>query len=411
MSIFSDTSDEEYCHMKRKRQRQSSIQSPIPSQIPSQIPKTSPEKKKLKTSSYISKREFIPSTLSKDEAISLLKYYLSPYITRVSNNIFIRITYYNFIIEYIKDIPKNICFTKDDDKDVYVLNDTIFLSKKIGSVSVYGIVYKSYNRENYLFRIATKITKNTPNNKKEIEIASNLSNLVITNKNPHFVIIYNNYECNIISTVSQSSHHDLMKSNYLILLNELANGDANMFYSNIVNELILKKNIDIDLLYNSLFQIIISIYSFHCNTGYIHHDAHIGNFLFHKVNKGGYIYYKINDEDYYCENNGYLWVIWDFGGAKMKNNGKEYYIDYLRILDHLYSYRHDIKKDGGFFDIINRILNELYRIKLNAYNEILDNENEFINFVMTLIYDKINKKKIIPEHKLIINKVPYIIKN
>jgi hypothetical protein len=87
-------------------------------------------------------------------------------------------------------------------------------------------------------------------------------------------------------------------------MNELANGDAEMFvYQNYNNA----KKIN-----NAITQILISIYSFHCE-GYLHNDSHWGNFLYHKIKPGGYIKYIINGKELYLENIGYLWVIWDFG--------------------------------------------------------------------------------------------------
>ena len=44
-----------------------------------------------------------------------------------------------------------------------------------------------------------------------------------------------------------------------------------------------------------------------------HCDSHWGNFLYHKIKPGGFFHYKIIGVDYYIENIGYLWVIWDFG--------------------------------------------------------------------------------------------------
>jgi hypothetical protein len=35
-------------------------------------------------------------------------------------------------------------------------------------------------------------------------------------------------------------------------------------------------------------------------------------FLYHKIKKGGYFHYNIYGKDYYLENLGYLWIIWDF---------------------------------------------------------------------------------------------------
>ena len=48
----------------------------------------------------------------------------------------------------------------------------------------------------------------------------------------------------------------------------------------------------------------------------IHNDTHYGNFLYIKIKEGGCFHYKINDDDYYIENIGYIWMIWDFGNSR-----------------------------------------------------------------------------------------------
>jgi phosphatidate cytidylyltransferase len=66
-------------------------------------------------------------------------------------------------------------------------------------------------------------------------------------------------------------------------------------------------------------------------TNLIHNDCHTGNFLFHKIKPGGYFHYNIFGIDYYLENLGYLWVIWDFGLTEFYNL-KPINTDYLRII-------------------------------------------------------------------------------
>ena len=89
-------------------------------------------------------------------------------------------------------------------------------------------------------------------------------------------------------------------------------------------------------------QIFISIMFFHYYTNSHHNDAHSGNFLYHKIKPGGYFHYNIYGKDYYLENIGYLWVIWDFGLAthfsKTRKIGttnfqKTISTDYYKIID------------------------------------------------------------------------------
>jgi predicted unusual protein kinase regulating ubiquinone biosynthesis (AarF/ABC1/UbiB family) len=62
---------------------------------------------------------------------------------------------------------------------------------------------------------------------------------------------------------------------------------------------------------------------FHYYTNNYHCDTHTGNFLFHKIKPGGYFHYNIYGKDYYLENQGYLWVVWDFGLIEPFQNSKE----------------------------------------------------------------------------------------
>jgi len=67
------------------------------------------------------------------------------------------------------------------------------------------------------------------------------------------------------------------------------------------------------LLQNAFVQIYLSLFFFYQETKCFHMDSHWGNFLYHKIKPGGYFHYKIFGKDYYLENLGFLWVVWDFG--------------------------------------------------------------------------------------------------
>ena len=156
---------------------------------------------------------------------------------------------------------------------------------------------------------------------------------------------------------------------------------------------------------------------FHKYINAFHNDAHAGNFLYHRVKPGGYFHYNIYGKDYYIENIGYLWVIWDFGliqpfaNTKIINNNKfgkfkkriNISIDYLRPIQRIINSQ----------ELFNPSLNKI----INIINNIL---NKYINTMDVLLLSNLNKEILIfmnnnistfsdikPDN--IINKKPYII--
>ena len=249
-----------------------------------------------------------------------------PFINRVTVNISDRVKFYNLLNKYLINTQKVQCLNRIGDNQYSIADGKIKLMKQIGTQSVYGVIYMSKGiEEGELYRFAVKIMKKTSDNKLEIDILEKVTKKVIGNINPHFPIMYKNFECNTLNyeyylpKVSQ-------KSTYYINLNELASGDLKMFINEPSNAVAKKTN-------GALAQIFLSILSFHY-LGYSHNDAHFGNFLYHKINPGGYIKNTIYGENVYLENVGFLWVIWDFGKAnklELKDN-YEFCTDYFRII-------------------------------------------------------------------------------
>jgi hypothetical protein len=66
-------------------------------------------------------------------------------------------------------------------------------------------------------------------------------------------------------------------------------------------------------------QIFFGLYVLQYYYGFMHNDLHWGNILVFHIRKGGCWLYKINNEEYYIVNEGYLFVIWDFGMANLNN--------------------------------------------------------------------------------------------
>lgn len=68
---------------------------------------------------------------------------------------------------------------------------------------------------------------------------------------------------------------------------------------------------------NAYFQIFVGLYALQKYFDLTHHDLHWGNVLVHKVPRGGYTRYRIDGRTYDMPNLGYLFVLWDFGYARI----------------------------------------------------------------------------------------------
>jgi len=270
----------------------------------------------------------------KINAINKIKKAFSPFVKRVSADIYTRVRYLMMMKRELKKVLKDgrgcirIYKENPDGTFKYRIGHNIILNKRIGSPSVYGEAYLSEFREKSkrLLTFVSKISKfdnvKTP---KELEIIELLTNKVRMGKCPHFPITYGKVICEKLNnrkrdgfkksnskdkSVEQliKNYPNVIKKNstdrIITLFNELANGDLKKFFELYPN--------NIELIINSLVQIILSIIFYYNYTDMKHNDCHWGNFLFHKIKKGGYFHYKIFDEDFYVENLGFLWVIWDF---------------------------------------------------------------------------------------------------
>jgi len=223
-----------------------------------------------------------------------------------------RIKYYKLVSNYISKHSYN-----DHNNCINIKNSlikigtNIVLDKRIGSSSVWGLAFLSHyikdNSNQLIF--ATKIVDSSKsNNILEYNILKYLTLLNVKNQVcPHFPLCYGALRCDDISQrlIAKKIDLDKLKNKKLIFIfSELAD-------NNLKN--LLKHNYNQKILFNAIAQIMISIMFFNNYTKSFHRDGHSGNFLYHQIKPGGYFHYHINGVDYYIENLGYLWVIWDFG--------------------------------------------------------------------------------------------------
>jgi len=403
------------------------------------IPKENISKSKEKTfipKENISKSKeniFIPKEYSlntKNKAAIIIqnkfKKFIYPFINRVSSNINDRIFYYKQIIKNISidDKYKKYClkFIEYDNNNnpIYTIGDKIILKKKIGTNSKNGIVYlcSFKDKTKKLYKYSIKIALYKKSLKKEINILLKLKEAVLNNTCPHFPIIYGVLICDNYKNIYKkniSLYPLVIKDNidktFISIINELANGDVRNFIYKFYNKDIF--------LENALAQIYISLLFFYKNTKSFHNDVHWGNFLYHKIKPGGYFHYKIFDNDYYIENLGYLWIIWDFDRVINFTDKSPLTIntDFFRIIN---AFKNKNNINGGWIKNAFRV-NKTFKNKiLYIENKIFNNINignyyydkKLFNKYIQIILDTFVNQKILLlniDNNKLINKKPYII--
>jgi hypothetical protein len=380
------------------------------------------------------------SRTKKINAIKKIHKLFIPYIKRVSVNIIDRINYFLIIKNHILSIKDtNNCLTlynfdEKTNKPIYRIGKNIVLDKQIGTDSTYGIVFLSHFKSNIKYgtkfdrinKFAVKITDQMEENKFELLVLKELTKQVIGLRCPHFPINYGSLKCDSAIKNKISNDYDIVKGKrgnkqyypklvtknklLYIQLNELAAGDL---YSILTSD----KNFDI---FNTFVQLILSIMFFHKCINAHHSDTHEGNFLYHKVKPGGYFHYNIYGQDYYLENKGYLWVIWDFGSytpfknSKEVNNFKfgEVYTqkpminDYLIISQRLDKYQDYLSSE--FMNINKLFINDILIKKYKWEYDVKKSTTIDIEILEYLVKNVSSFTTTKPSN--IINKSPYIIK-
>jgi len=282
-------------------------------------------KKKDKSLSSSSKKKDIKIDIRKDKSSS------SSFKTQ--DLLINKFEYYNKIIKYLKDInfKSNNCISLTSHNNKYLLTNNIKLYKQIGTKSVFGIVYKAKNiNKSYksIPKFVVKIQLQTKEFKNELSIFKLFSSYAFKNNIIHIPLYY--YDCLCNNIIKEPAYPKLLTEakkiykNYSIILYERADGDLKSFIDS--------KNYNENIWKNIYEQIYMSIFIIH-NLGYLHNDAHSGNFIYRKIKKGGCFHYKINGEDYYIENIGYIWMIWDYGFTKNSKDSHLFhmFLDYYHI--------------------------------------------------------------------------------
>jgi hypothetical protein len=414
--------------MKKKIDMKSAISGEMKKKIDVKSAISKKMKKKIDVKSVIS-----GEMKKKIEAIKRVKEALIPFINRVSADVYHRNRYLVLMKRELKNKKKGCLrlYKKNpDDTYTYRIGNKIILKKRIGTDSVYGIVYLSEFRDKNkkLFTFASKIYKfDYKKTSLELAILINLTEIVRKDICPHFPLFYGYVTCDKFSNNDNDSY---VKSNskdlslqqdinlfpkliqqnldkqVIIIFNELANGDLWTFME--------KYNNNVKMIINSIIQNILSIIFFNYHISRVHTDTHPGNFLFHKISPGGYFHYNLFGKDYYLENLGILWVLWDFDlslsydEAEIKYNNKAFlndfsklYSGYLYILGRYPPNNVLIK----FISSLQKAIPTKYKLNIHNISEYIYVLAELINKFTPFFPDKL------PNGATIINKKPYVINN
>lgn len=327
-----------------------------------------------------------------------------------------RIKYYkmvsNYISKHLKNDPNNCISVKHGNIKI---GSNIILDNRIGSKSAWGLAFLSHyfisNSKQLIF--ATKIVDSSKmNNLLEYNVLKFLTLLNLEKQIcPHFPMCYGALKCDDYTKRLIDHKIDLgklKKKKLIFIFSELANNNLNN---------LLKNNFNHKIILNAIAQILISIMFFNKYAKSFHRDGHSGNFLYHEIKPGGYFHYIINGVDYYIENLGYLWVIWDFGlivpFSKFKDNSRtkdvlllnnDYAInyDYNKTLSSIRKHNRNENTSQNINSILRTIENYDFTYDLNKMPKLVE-----LVIQSLLLYTENQFKTSFPSTSKIINKKPY----
>lgn len=242
-------------------------------------------------------------------------------------------------------------FIKDDKNNFNRYNnvlDNTVVYKKIGNESKYGEVYRgkiSSGNNNTLISI-----KKIPLQMEDMEIFlqnQHYDRALIFNKKTIWREIFLLRVCTKLVKLKKSIHLPL---HYFFVYSSLNNWNRvvskNGPYIYCFNELALGdlkswsiQNRSYHEWISCFLQIFFGLYCLQYYCGFLHNDLHWGNILFYEVPKGGCWVYKIHDKEFFIQNEGFLFVLWDFGMSSLvpslkgvKEHSKSCQ-DFLKILN------------------------------------------------------------------------------
>lgn len=322
--------------------------------------------------------------------IQVLKKRLDPILNK-GDTLHSRKEFSRILTSYLGKVKP--CLEKVNDKLVLLseINEPIVsFEKQIGSQSVYGMAYMNMGKGfAKLLKFSCKVMDAAnKGNKSEVNLLRLMSQLAFEEKCPNMPITYKSLKC--AKKCNKTDCPTIVKDKqYFVVINELADMDLQNWFKN---------SYDYATYESMLMQLMFSLYAFH-NLGFVHHDAHLGNFLIHKIKPGGYWRYQVKNVNVYVPNTGYLLVLWDPGLAQ---KGKNYDVDYDRCFN-LMAYMDHYKKyqDMKLKKLPNHIVDYCLTPMINLLCYSTGKEEDAVLSVLENI-----KSKVIQFKHILIDEVP-----
>jgi hypothetical protein len=391
----------------------------------------SPVSKKLsKLPSYDSGSRVFSNDIYKNQQARKVQQFIKDKVIINKNTLTNRINNYKLLKNKLALLKSDECLEVKTFKGVqgYTIRNIINLEKKIGTKSRFGSIYLT-SIPNIIgtYPIAAKIMKNDSDNMTEVKLMTMITNDIILKRlSRHFLMIYGSSVCS----------KKIAARLKLVSINEFADGDLKMLTN--MREVVENR----ETLFNVLFQTFISIATFHNIVGYIHCDAHYGNFLYQLNNEKGYYHYTFNGTDYYLKACKYNIIIFDYGFstkiAKHKNmagalpaqiaarnklvdrQSRRITYDYQQIIHAFFN-----KKTGGWCEVPKMpeeptnsdVIAMSVILQKILLNEVLNNSGgdnyakRFIGSVIQEVFLKYTPKNMFVTQRPsnVINKTPFII--
>lgn len=254
---------------------------------------------------------------------------------------------------YRNDITKII-----NKKDINVCDQT--LNTRIGSESAAGFVYKiQLEKIDVALKIMPIISEDSErSNKKEISYMQQTGSLVKEGESPYFLYFITADKCYNFKYPKEKSSKEKFAKEYLgvgklkvdYYVAELAKMDLGQWIEHYYNP---------EDMYNYLQHILKGILALQGEI-ILHADLHPGNIVIVERGKE-------------CQT---LCCITDFGGSMSIENNDDYYIDYITIINHLFSKLKDKK------DKISRMLLNMKKDAFRDFNN-MQNKEEFLEYVIS----------------------------
>ena len=194
----------------------------------------------------------------------------------------------------------------------------------------------------------------------------------------------NNKETDICDILKRMEKKKGFGTSSLCILNELCDSSL----KDIINAKYVE-NINDNMFYSFIFQILSGIYAIHKLCSICHFDLHGGNILISKIESSGFWLYNVENTNYYIPNTGYILKIWDFGRSMIinKDNFKDIKLQIIHQCKRFYKepFKKNPKLEKKMYKKLNmdnikiilfafdiwRIISYLYsKIKKESYLEI-----------------------------------------